>query len=99
MHRANIVKDPVERMKFVISAMVASALWSNSFLKPLNPILGETLEAEYIDGTQIFAEQVCHHPPISNFYVVGPNDSYKFYGNYNYDIKAWINSVAVLDLM
>lgn len=27
-----------------------------SFLKPLNPILGETIEANYADGTKLYAE-------------------------------------------
>lgn len=39
-------KDPVERMKLVVSCFIASiSLTSGNFLKPLNPILGETLQA------------------------------------------------------
>jgi len=43
-------------MKFVISAILSSFTWTVTFLKPLNPILGETLEATFNDGTEIYAE-------------------------------------------
>lgn len=35
--------DSLERFKLVVTAIVSSFFWTNSFLKPLNPILGETL--------------------------------------------------------
>ena len=43
-----------------------------SWRKPFNPILGETWEAGLPDGTQIFIEQISHHPPISAFQMNGP---------------------------
>jgi hypothetical protein len=43
--RAQRAKDPIERMKNVVSCFVAGmCLTSGNFLKPLNPILGETLQ-------------------------------------------------------
>lgn len=48
--------DPLERFKLVVTAILGSFLWTNTFLKPLNPILGETLEAKYNDGTLVWAE-------------------------------------------
>jgi hypothetical protein len=38
----------------------------------LNPIIGETLQGGYPDGTKIYCEQISHHPPISYFLCVGP---------------------------
>lgn len=38
-------------MKLVIVATIANFYICCSFLKPLNPILGETLVAAYADGT------------------------------------------------
>jgi hypothetical protein len=40
--------------------------------KPFNPILGETFEAAYEDGTRVRMEQCSHHPPISAFQLTGP---------------------------
>ena len=38
-------------------------------MKPFNPILGETFQAFYSDGTVIDIEHTSHHPPISHFLV------------------------------
>ena len=43
-----------------------------SWRKPFNPILGETWEAGLDDGSQIYMEQISHHPPISAFQMFGP---------------------------
>ena len=59
----------------------------------MNPILGETCEGEYEDGTKGYAEQISHHPPISYFMVVPKDNSYIYYGNYNYASKAGMNNV------
>lgn len=78
-------KDPVERMKSVIAFAFAGLHVSTSQLKPFNPLLGETFEACFPDGTQVYCEHTSHHPPISNFYLVGRG--YKFYGRYEYVAK------------
>ena len=49
-------KDLVERLKYVICATIGNFPQANSFLKPLNPILGETFEACYPDGAKLYAE-------------------------------------------
>jgi hypothetical protein len=53
-------------------------------MKPFNPILGETWQARYSDGTQLFFEQTSHHPPISSFQVFGADDLYYFHGYHEY---------------
>ena len=45
---------------------------------PLNPLLGETVQREMEDGTKYYAEQISHHPPITAFQLVGPEESYAF---------------------
>ena len=43
--RAAVAKDPVERMKLVVSCFISGmTCTSGNFLKPLNPILGETFQ-------------------------------------------------------
>lgn len=41
---------------------------------------GETWQATLSDGSQIFLEQISHHPPVSAFELCGPNGSYVFSG-------------------
>mmetsp|Transcript_38151 Transcript_38151/g.89931 ORF Transcript_38151/g.89931 Transcript_38151/m.89931 type:complete len:438 (+) Transcript_38151:138-1451(+) len=79
--------DPVERMKNIVACFVsAMTLTSANFLKPLNPILGETLQTEYSDGSKLYMEQTCHHPPISSYHLVGPGGMYQYYGHTTFDI-------------
>lgn len=63
--------DPVERLKYVVAFMVAGLHHAVGQLKPFNPILGETYQATMNDGAEVFCEHTSHHPPISNFQVVG----------------------------
>lgn len=95
LNRACQSDDPMERLKLVISASLGHFFINLSFLKPLNPILGETCEASYPDGTKLYAEQLSHHPPISYFSVYGPEKSYQFWGNYHYESNAGLNSLTL----
>ncbi|CAD8133891.1 unnamed protein product [Paramecium octaurelia] len=95
--KATMTPDFLERFKLVITATLSSFFWTNTFLKPLNPILGETLQANYNDGTQVYCEQIMHHPPVSYFLVFGPNKKYKYYGYYLVEGRAGLNSVTIIN--
>jgi len=81
MKKANEAKDPLERFKWIVTFMISSLHNTCTQLKPFNPILGETYEASFEDGTQIFMEQSSHHPPVSNFEVFPTDNSWKMYGH------------------
>jgi len=90
----------IERLKLVVAATVCSFASTSTFLKPvlptqLNPILGETLTASTEDGTIYYAEQTCHHPPVSSVLIIGPNDSYRVSGCYCFESHAGLNSLTV----
>ncbi len=51
MSRAALETNNIERMKHIITATISNFILANKFLKPLNPYLGETIEAFYSDGT------------------------------------------------
>jgi hypothetical protein len=79
--RAVECKDPVERFKLVVACFVSSQiLTSANFMKPLNPILGETLQVDFSDGSKAYLEQTCHHPPITSFQLDHPQGLYEFFG-------------------
>ena len=42
---AALAEDPIERMKFVVTASIAYLEPTHHWNKPLNPILGETYQA------------------------------------------------------
>jgi len=41
-------------MKLLITASLGYIPVANNFYKPLNPIIGETFEASYMDGTKMY---------------------------------------------
>ena len=77
---ASETSDPIERMKNVVAFVIAGL--HKSVLnqkKPFNPILGETYQSSFFDGTKIFFEQTSHHPPVSHW-DVELGGKYRLYG-------------------
>jgi hypothetical protein len=95
LNLASELTDNVERMKYVIVATISNWYKSSVILKPLNPIWGETYEMMWEDGSHEYVEQTSHHPPCSNFLLIGPNNNYKFSGYLNFKSNAWINSMKL----
>jgi len=50
------------------------------FVKPFNPTLGETLQASFQGGVELFLEQTSHHPPVTSWLLQGPAGAFKYYG-------------------
>jgi|TARA_B110000305_G_C19404140_1_gene621765 hypothetical protein len=50
--------------------------------KPFNPILGETLQGQFPDGTKFYCEHTSHHPPVSNFLIEDKDGLYRMSGYY-----------------
>ncbi|KAL3657352.1 hypothetical protein V7S43_017671 [Phytophthora oleae] len=86
--------EPIERIKFVMAFVAGGLHFCVGQLKPFNPILGETYEATYADGTQVFLEHVSHHPVKSAFTVVGPKGLYRMCGVYEFESVSTRNSLA-----
>ena len=81
--QASIVEDPITRIQLISSFILAGFHLNPVAFKnnpPLNPILGETFTAEMTDGSRIWLEQTSHHPPITHWFMLGPNDCFKFTG-------------------
>ena len=67
--KAGSCKDKIEAFKYVIFFSLSALFRSSEQLKPLNPMLGETYECEWEDGSKFYLEHTCHTPPISHFYI------------------------------
>lgn len=70
-------------------------MYEKFYEKPLNPILGETLQLEGQDGAKIYLEQTSHHPPASHYLIEGPNDNYKVSGYLEFAINSGLTSAKV----
>lgn len=86
--------DPLERMKFVVAFVAGGFHFCTGQLKPFNPILGETYEATYADGTHVAIEHVSHHPVKSAFTVTGPKGLYQLSGVYEFESSTSRNAIV-----
>ncbi|RLN96232.1 hypothetical protein BBJ28_00009123 [Nothophytophthora sp. Chile5] len=86
--------DPLGRLKLVMAFVAGGLHFCVGQLKPFNPILGETYEATYPDGTQIFMEHVGHHPVKSAFSVMGPKGLYQLSGMFEFEAVTSRNSIV-----
>ncbi len=71
----------------MIAFCLSSLYCSVKQIKPFNPLLGETYQAAFPDGTQIYCEHTSHHPPIANFLLEDPDELYKLWGYYEFKAK------------
>ena len=82
LSQAAKITNPLKRFKLVLAFVFSGMHMSVSHQKPFNPILGETYEGYYKDGTKIYVEHVSHHPPICTYYIV--NDNWTMNGSYRF---------------
>jgi len=83
--------DELLRLKYVISFIVSGLYMGADLRKPFNPILGETYEGYFKDGSKIYMEHISHHPPISNYLIEGPAE-YPFIMSGSVEFKANVKS-------
>eukprot|EP00757_Euglenozoa_sp_SAG-D1_P022588 gene22588-1346_t len=94
MKKAVQAESPVERLKYVVTFVIAGLHFNVAAKKPFNPILGETFQARLADGTRIMSEQTAHHPPVSSWDVRGPKEyPYRFTGEGCWNASMSANSV------
>lgn len=86
----------IERMLYVAAFAISSYSGTNNrFLKPFNPLLGETFEFEYPEQNwRGLAEKVVHHPTIIAMH--GEGESWSFEGDADVRAKFWGRSVELV---
>jgi hypothetical protein len=77
----------------VIAFSLSSLYICTSQYKPFNPILGETFQGNFSDGTQVFCEHTSHHPPVTNFHMHPEDKAFEFYGFYEFTGQMGANSL------
>ncbi|CEM22671.1 unnamed protein product [Vitrella brassicaformis CCMP3155] len=73
---ASLPQDPahdLERFKLTVTGIIAGLYCGISQLKPFNPMLGETLQGCWPDGSELWFEQTSFHPPASNYQILTPH--------------------------
>ncbi len=80
LKKAGRQTDKLEAFKSVISFVLSSMFLSSGQMKPFNPLLGETFEGSFSDGTKIYVEHTSHQPCRSHYYMTDPDGDYTFSG-------------------
>ena len=70
----------LERFKYIISFIYSGFYHSANECKMFNPLLGETFQGFFDDGTEIYIEHIHHSPPMDSFYINNPRLGFKVYG-------------------
>ncbi|KDO33045.1 hypothetical protein SPRG_01860 [Saprolegnia parasitica CBS 223.65] len=65
LNRAADATEMLERFKLTMTFAIAGWHHGVGCMKPFNPILGETFEAELADGAQVYGEHTSHHPRLA----------------------------------
>ena len=78
--KAGGIGNKIEAFKYVISFSISALFRSSEQLKSLNPMLGETYQCEWEDGSKMYLEHTCHTPPISHLYLKSSNNLYTVSG-------------------
>ena len=82
LNKASLIKKNPALQICYIAAFIIGEIFLNigRFLKPFNPIIGETFEFCYnCQKFRYYAEQVKHHPPITAF--IGETPDFVYYGD------------------
>jgi hypothetical protein len=80
LKKAGSLDDKLEAFKYAISFTLSGLFSSAGQMKPFNPLLGETYQAKFEDGSDIYVEHTSHIPPISNYLINDKDGLYKLYG-------------------
>lgn len=94
LKKAAKLDDHLERLKLAVTFSLASVYLCCSQLKPFNPLLGETMQGEFPDGTKIYLEHVSHHPPIARFLVEDVDGGYTLSGYHEVVGKMGANNLV-----
>ncbi|PFH32105.1 phosphatidylinositol transfer protein [Besnoitia besnoiti] len=80
--RAASATDALERFKWTMTFAIASLHFGCCRQKPFNPLLGESYQGGWRDGSKVFLEQTACDPPTTSFIVRGPKRLFSFWGCY-----------------
>ena len=75
LKNAGTINNKIESFKQVICFSLSALFRSTQQLKPFNPMLGETYQCYWDDGTKMYLEHISHIPPISQFYIKDYNSN------------------------
>lgn len=89
---ASKLTDPVQRLLHTMAFVMSGLYLGSKQEKPFNPLLGETFQGSFPDGSQIYVEHTAHNPPTDHFDIIGKG--YRVYGYYELDGRLGLNELV-----
>ena len=89
---ASRLTDPVQRLLHTMAFVVSGLYLGSKQEKPFNPLLGETFQGTFPDGSLIYVEHTAHNPPTDHFDIIGKG--YRVYGYYELDGRLSLNELT-----
>lgn len=96
IHEAAKEAPGIERLKLIMAWIVGGFIHTMAVKKPFNNIMGETMNAEYSDGTKIYAEHVQHDPPVEMVLLVNEDLKFRMHANFETTVALGPNEVTIL---
>ena len=93
LEKAAKCDNNLETFKYVIIFSLSAIFRSTEQLKPLNPLLGETYQCQWEDGSKFYIEHISHDPPISRIYITSSKNLYIVSGYINMELGGILKAV------
>jgi len=94
LEKAAKCEDNLETFKYVIIFSLSAIFRSTEQLKPLNPLLGETYQCEWEDGSKFYIEHISHDPPISRIYITSSKNLFIVSGYINMELGGILKALV-----
>ena len=91
--KAGSIGNKIEAFKYVVTFSLSSLFRSSEQLKALNPMLGETYQCEWEDGSKMYLEHTCHTPPISHFYLKSSSNLFTVSGYFDMEMGGFMKTM------
>lgn len=91
----NDPKESYRMLAYITTGIIAGFHIDINSRKLFNPYLGETFVGKWSNGTSFYAEQSSHHPPTSDYEIIGPNNSWYCYSHASFDVSTGVNQLEI----
>lgn len=88
---ASLQSDPLETFKRVICYACSNIYFGVNYIKPITPLIGETAQGYFADGSKYYAEKLSHHPLALAFQVVNDIHNFEVDVKFEMDFKMTAN--------
>ena len=94
LKKASEQNDFIEAFKLAIVFAISGLFFSTNQLKPFNPLLGETFQGNFEDGTEVYLEHTSHNPCISHYFLQDKNKNYRYSGFLDLSLEGTLKMLA-----